>query len=92
MALGVLVQGRKHDRQYGLDIITDEVAEVFIIPEIQCSFGNLEMRASHRFGQLVEERLLYFGKFLGVHDFENVLNFIQEHDLFCAVGLGPVSE
>jgi hypothetical protein len=40
----------------------------------------------------MEERLLDFGEFCGVHYFENVLDFIQEHDLLGAIDLGPVSE
>lgn len=41
MTFRILVQWRKHNGQYGLNIITDQVAEVFIVPEVECSFGDL---------------------------------------------------
>lgn len=50
------------------------------------------MRASDRFGQLIEERLLDFGKFRGIHYLKNVLHLIKEHDLFCTVDLGPITQ
>jgi hypothetical protein len=34
MALGVFIQRRKHDRQDSLDVVADQVAEIFIIPKI----------------------------------------------------------
>jgi DNA-binding helix-hairpin-helix protein with protein kinase domain len=39
--LGVFVQRCKHDGQYDLDIVTDQVAKVFVVPEVQRSFGDL---------------------------------------------------
>lgn len=50
------------------------------------------MRASDGLGELVEERFLNLGKLGGVHDFKNVFYFIQEHDFFGAIDLGPISE
>lgn len=41
MALGVLVQWCKHNRQYDFDIVTDQIAKVLIIPEIKRSLRNL---------------------------------------------------
>jgi len=92
VTLGVLIQGRKHDRENDVDIVADQIAEVLVIPEIKSSLGNLEMGASDRFGQLMEERLLNFGKFGRVHDFKDVLHLIEEHDFFGAVDLGPIPQ
>lgn len=109
MSFRILVQWRKHYWQYGLNIITDQVAEVFIVPEVECSFGDLtlesahassmpscnshlEMRAGDRFCQLVEERLLNFGELCRIHHLKDVLYFVQEHDLLCAVDFRPISK
>jgi hypothetical protein len=54
--------------------------------------AHLKMRAGHGFCQLVEERLLHFGKFCWVHHFKYIFNFVQKHDLFCAVDLWPVPQ
>lgn len=50
------------------------------------------MRASHRLCQLVEQRFLHLRKLGWIHDLEDVLNLVQEHDLLGAVHLWPVSE
>jgi hypothetical protein len=42
MTLGVLVKRREHDGKDRLHIVTDQVAKIFIVPEVQCAFGNLE--------------------------------------------------
>lgn len=41
MALGVFIQRRKHDRQDSLDIVANQVAEIFIVPKIQSPLSNL---------------------------------------------------
>lgn len=41
MTLGVLEQRREHDWQNDLNIIADQVAEVFIVPEVECTLGDL---------------------------------------------------
>ena len=48
------------------------------------------MRTCHTFRQLVKERDLDFVEFGSFHDFENVFDFVDEHDLLRAVDLGPV--
>jgi hypothetical protein len=48
------------------------------------------MRTCNRLGQLIEQWLLNLGKLGGIHDFEDVLYLVQEHDLLCTVDLGPV--
>jgi len=91
VTLRVLIEGRKHNGEDNLHIITDKVAEVLVVPEIKGSFGNLEVRAGDGFSQLVEQRLLNLSKLSRVHDFKNVLYFVEEHDLLCAVYFGPVA-
>lgn len=34
MTLGVFIQRRKHDGQDSLDIVANQVAEIFIIPKV----------------------------------------------------------
>jgi hypothetical protein len=34
--------------------------------------------------------MTYLGKLRWIHDLENVLNLVEEHDFFGAVHLGPV--
>lgn len=41
MALRVLVKRSEHDRENGFYIIADEVAEVFVVPEIESALSNL---------------------------------------------------
>jgi hypothetical protein len=48
--------------------------------------------ASHRLGELAEKWLLDLGKFGRIHDLENILHFVEEHDLFGAVDLWPVAQ
>ena len=42
MALGVLIQRREHNRQNDLHVVANEVTEVFIVPEIERSFRDLD--------------------------------------------------
>jgi len=41
MSFRVLVQRCKHDRQDRFNVVTNKVAEVLVVPEVQRSFGNL---------------------------------------------------
>lgn len=41
MALRVFVQGSEHDRQDNFNVIADEVAKVFVVPEVERTFGDL---------------------------------------------------
>ena len=41
MPFGVLKQRRKHNRQDRLDVVADKVAEILIIPEVQCALSHL---------------------------------------------------
>lgn len=50
------------------------------------------MWAGNRLGQLVEKGFLNFGKFSGVHNLEDILDFVEVHDLLGAVGLRPVTQ
>ncbi len=109
MTFGILVERREHYRQYGLDIVAYQIAEVLVIPEVKsplCDLtlqsvmlpwfkvrtAHLKMRTGNRFCQLIEQRLLHFGKFCWIHHFKYVLNFIQEHHFFSTVDLRPVPE
>jgi len=92
VSLGVLIQWSEHDRQDDLDIVTDKVAEILVVPEVEGALGNLEVRTGDRLGQLVEKRLLHLCEFGRIHDLENILYFIQEHDLFGAVHFWPITQ
>lgn len=92
MALGVLIQRGKHDRENDLNIVADQVAEVLVVPEVKSPFSDLEVGAGNRFGELMEERLLNLGELGWVHDLENVFNLIEEHNLFGTVDFGPVTQ
>lgn len=92
MTLGVLVKGREHDREDNLHVVADEIAEILVVPEVKGPLGNLEVRAGHRLGELVEQGLLDLGKFCRVHHLEDVLDFVQEHDFLGTVDLGPVAK
>jgi len=50
------------------------------------------MRAGHTLSQLVEKRLLDLGEFRRIHDLEDVLNFVEEHDFLGAIGLRPIPQ
>lgn len=51
----IFVQRGKHDRQYDLDIVTDEITEVLVIPEIKSSFSDLENHVTKSFHKRVEK-------------------------------------
>jgi len=41
MTFRIFVEWCEHYRQYGFDVVADQIAEVFVIPEVERSFGNL---------------------------------------------------
>lgn len=92
MSFRVLIEWRKHYRKNDLDVVAHKIAKVLVIPEIQGSFSNLEMRTCDRLGKLVEEGFLDLGELGGVHDLEYVLHFVQEHHLFGTIGLRPIAK
>jgi hypothetical protein len=92
VSLRILVERRKHDWQNDFHVIADEIAEIFIVPKVKRTLCDLEVRASDGLGELMEKRFLDLCEFSRVHDFENVLNLVQEHDFLGAVDLGPVPE
>jgi hypothetical protein len=47
MSLRVFIQGSEHDGQDDLDVVTDKVAEVLIVPEVKGTLGNLEVRTGN---------------------------------------------
>lgn len=92
MSLGILIERSKHNGQNNLHIVADQIAEVLVVPEVKSTFCDLEMRACNGLGKLMEEWFLNLGKLCWVHDLKDILNFVQEHDFFCAVDLRPVSQ
>lgn len=108
VALRVLVEWGEHDRQDNVDIVADEIAEILVVPEVECSFSHLwnlsedhlrahgfsylEVRACDRLSELIEEWLLYFSELGRIHYFKDVLDLVEEHHLFGTVDLGPVAQ
>ena len=92
VAFRVFVERGKHDGKNDLDVVADQIAEVLVVPEVEGSLGDLEVRAGYRFGELMEKRLLYLGKLGRVHDLKDVFNFVKEHNFFGAIHLGPVAK
>jgi len=41
MALGIFVEGREHDGEDGLNVVTDKVAKVLVVPEVESALSNL---------------------------------------------------
>jgi hypothetical protein len=91
MAFGVFIEGSKHDGKDDFHIIADQVAEVFVIPKVERPLCYLEVRASNRLGELMEQGFLNLGKFRRVHHLKNVFYLVEEHDLLGAVDLGPIA-
>ena len=92
VSLGVFVEWRKHDWQDYLDIVAHEVAKVLVVPKVERPLCYLEMGTGDRLGELMKQRLLNLCEFRRIHDLKDVFDFVQKHDLFGAVDLGPVSE
>lgn len=46
MAFGVLIKRSEHNWQYHFNIVANEIAEVLIVPKIQCAFSNLQSTIS----------------------------------------------
>ncbi len=46
MSLGVLIQRSEHYWQDHLDVVANEIAEVLIVPEVECSLRNLRSLVS----------------------------------------------
>ena len=42
MTLGILIQRGKHNGEDGLDVVTDKVAEVLVVPEVQGTLSDLK--------------------------------------------------
>jgi hypothetical protein len=47
MSLRVLVKRCEHDWKNHVNIVTDEIAEVFVVPEIEGALGNLRGQDVH---------------------------------------------
>lgn len=92
MSFRVLVKGRKHKREDCLHIVAHKITEVLVVPEVQRTFGDLEMGAGNRLGELIEQRLLDFGELAWIHHLKDVFHLIQVHNLLGAVGLGPEAQ
>jgi Trm5-related predicted tRNA methylase len=92
MSLRVFIQGREHDRENDFYIVTDKIAKVLVVPEVKRALRNLEVGTSDRLGQLIEKRLLHFRELGGVHNLEDILYLVQEHDLLCAIDFGPITQ
>jgi hypothetical protein len=73
-----------------LYIIAHQTAKILVIPQIESSFGDLKVRTGDTFGELVEERDLDLVEFRRLHDFKDVFDFIDKHDLLGTVDFGPV--
>jgi len=44
MSLGILIQRREHYRQDHFDIVAYEIAEILIVPEVECPLRDLLTR------------------------------------------------
>jgi len=44
VTLRVFVQRGEHNGQDDFDVVANKVAEVLVVPEVQCSLGDLEVR------------------------------------------------
>jgi hypothetical protein len=44
MTFRVFVERCEHDRKDHFDVITDKVAKVLVVPEIECSLGHLDLK------------------------------------------------
>ena len=42
MSFRIFIKGLEHDGQDHFHVVADKIAEVFIVPKIQCSLRNLE--------------------------------------------------
>ena len=51
MSLRILVQWCEHDGKDGLDVVADQITEVFVVPKVQCTLRHL------RQGQPAQERV-----------------------------------
>jgi hypothetical protein len=41
VSLRVLIQRREHDGQNDFNVVADKVTEILVVPEVECSLGNL---------------------------------------------------
>lgn len=92
VSLRVLVKGRKHKRENRLHVVAHKITEVLVVPEVQSTFGDLEMGTGNRLGQLIEQRFLDFGELARIHHLEYVFHLIQVHNLLSAIGLRPEAQ
>jgi hypothetical protein len=46
MTFRILVERREHYRQDGFDVVADQVAEVFVVPEVERSLGDLALQSA----------------------------------------------
>ena len=52
MTFRVLIKWCKHDWQDGLDVVTHEITEVLVVPEVKSSFGNLKVISGCSLGNM----------------------------------------
>jgi hypothetical protein len=88
----VFVEDRVHERQKRAKVFVDKADEVIVVPKEESPFGHLEMVAADTSSQSSEERDHKICKGRRVGDVEDFFYFVQEHDFFGAVHLGPVPE
>lgn len=90
-----------------MDVVSDKIAKVFVVPKVEGTLGNLAVvrkvwavsacRTNLKVGtgdgssELAKQRLLHLDKLCGIHDFEYVLDLVQEHNFLGTVDLWPIT-
>ena len=46
VTLRILIERREHYGQDGFNIVADQVAEIFVVPEVKCSLGHLRRKSA----------------------------------------------
>jgi len=73
-------------------MILHQIDKVFVIPVVQCSFGDLEMRRCNTASKLCEKRAHYFRELFVLNNVQDFLKLVEEHNFFWRVRLWPEFE
>lgn len=89
VSLWVVVERREHDWQNDWRVLGDKRHDVVIVPVVERTLGDLEVRRAHALGYLSEERNHDFLELGRLDDVENLFQLVEEHDFFRTVRLWP---
>lgn len=92
MLLGIGVQGLEHDGHNDLDILMHQIQNVLVIPKVESPLCDLKVSTGNTPSDFLKDGNHHFGEFRIIRYIQHFFNFVDKHDFFCTVDLGPISK